>query len=187
MAAHSYAQLFFKEFLSPTSIVWKGSDVCLLVFLNGTKESILQQAAEEYPNECCGVLLGSRIHGIRNASRVIPVSNEDKVNKRNSFLIDPMAFVRIEEMAEREGLEIVGFYHSHPDCKAELSMEDQNHMIPDFSYPIVSVSKGICQELVSFVKKNLPEEIICRERIRVIRRNTNECYGICVCHTTRFC
>lgn len=138
----------------------------MLVFLNGTKESILQQAAKEYPHECCGVLLGSRIHGIRNVSRVIPVSNEDKVNKRNSFLIDPMAIVRIEEIAEREGLEIVGFYHSHPDCRAELSMEDQSHMIPDFSYPIVSVSKGICQELVSFVKKELPEEIICRERTR---------------------
>ncbi len=138
----------------------------MLVFLNGTKDQMILQAVKDYPEECCGVLVGQCTHGIRNVTRVIPVRNEKLTGKSTGFAIEPLVIMEIEEEAVENGQEIIGFYHSHPDYRAELSTEDEKYMIPDLSYPIMSVQKGSCRELVSYVKKSQREEMIFREETR---------------------
>ena len=58
-----------------------------------------------------------------------------------------MEIYRLERKYEEQGYEIVGFYHSHPDCPAVPSEEDEREMIPDMVYLIVSVNKGCLNDL----------------------------------------
>ena len=68
------------------------------------------------------------------------------------FLIDPLEIAKSELLAEKERLELIGFYHSHPDHEAVASKEDALHMIRGCSYVILSVKNGICRELRSYEK-----------------------------------
>lgn len=111
------------------------------VRLCGINDRIAEEARQKYPNECCGVLLGCladfEVREIRT------LDNAVDVDKRNvHFAISPLALYEVERLAEKSGLEIVGFFHSHPDCKAVPSSEDQAFMIPKLAYVIVSVQNG---------------------------------------------
>jgi proteasome lid subunit RPN8/RPN11 len=52
--------------------------------------------------------------------------------------------------AASRGLDIVGFYHSHPDHPAEPSRFDLDHAWPNVSYVIVSVRDRLPRELRSW-------------------------------------
>ena len=64
--------------------------------------------------------------------------------------MDPLDFVRIEQQAEEASWEVVGFYHSDPDCGAQPSREEMVHMLVGCSYPILSVDGGGCRSIRSF-------------------------------------
>lgn len=91
-----------------------------------------------YPNEACGVLLGK--DGV--VTEVVPASNERADSARNRYLIDPLAYMKIERDADKRGLQVLGIYHSHPDVAARPSQFDLDHAWPNLSYLIVSVCKG---------------------------------------------
>jgi proteasome lid subunit RPN8/RPN11 len=61
---------------------------------------------------------------------------------RNRYLIDPLAYMRIEREADKRGVDVLGIYHSHPDVAARPSQFDLDHAWPNFSYLIVSVHRG---------------------------------------------
>jgi proteasome lid subunit RPN8/RPN11 len=80
-----------------------------------------------------------------------PISNaREEQAKRNRFLIRPEELLSGERYAENRGLEVVGFYHSHPDHPAVPSQYDLEHAWPVFSYVVVSVSKGSAVDLRSW-------------------------------------
>ena len=98
-----------------------------------------------YPNEACGVMLGTK--GV--VSEVVSADNErtnapstGAESARNRYLIDPLAYLKIERAADKRGLDVLGIYHSHPDVAARPSQFDLDHAWPNFSYLIVSVAKG---------------------------------------------
>jgi proteasome lid subunit RPN8/RPN11 len=91
-----------------------------------------------YPNEACGVLLGN--DGV--VTEIVAADNERTDSARNRYLIDPLAYMKIERGADKRGLEVLGIYHSHPDVAARPSQFDLDHAWPNFSYLIVSVAKG---------------------------------------------
>jgi proteasome lid subunit RPN8/RPN11 len=91
-----------------------------------------------YPNEACGVMLGK--HGV--VTEIVSADNERTDSARNRYLIDPLAYMKIERGADQRGLEVLGIYHSHPDVAARPSQFDLDHAWPNFSYLIVSVVKG---------------------------------------------
>lgn len=68
----------------------------------------------------------------------------DNEQQTDRFAINPLDIARVEIATERQQLEIVGFYHSHPEGEAIPSMEDKCHMIAGYSYPIVAVRHGKC-------------------------------------------
>lgn len=116
-------------------------------------KDICSHAQAEYPNECCGILLGKHQTDRRTVNRIVPTENlADEEEKATHFSIDPLELIRIERLAGEEGLEIVGFYHSHPDCDAIVSQMDFLHMIEGYSYPILSVKNGKCVKVNSFEK-----------------------------------
>lgn len=93
--------------------------------------------AESTAEECCGFLLGHD-NGVRVISRVIAASNVAPGDRRVSFEIDPLEYLRAEQYAVQHGLELLGVYHSHPDCPAVPSEADLRMAHPDLSYVIVA-------------------------------------------------
>jgi proteasome lid subunit RPN8/RPN11 len=126
-------------------------------------EKIRLHGAETYPHECCGALLGrdaSAMAGIdlekdaSTASREIlalfPLVNRRDDSPRNRFSVSVDDVRSAEKAAREQGLEVVGWYHSHPDHPARPSEYDRDHAWPWYSYIIVSVQNGAPQDMTSW-------------------------------------
>src|SRR5215469_16715180 len=108
--------------------------------------SIRAHGEETYPHECCGVLLAPPIQpaapSIRVIASAVRAGNTRLDSAYNRYEIAPIELVKIEREARRQGLEIVGFYHSHPDHPSHWSATDlaEAHWIGS-SYVITSVQR----------------------------------------------
>jgi proteasome lid subunit RPN8/RPN11 len=104
-------------------------------------QAITAHAEADYPHECGGLLLGHLENG--NGKLVVetlPMENTADVETRHDrVLIDPRAVMRAERYAREKGLDVIGYYHSHPDDEAVPSQFDLDHALPVWSYIIVSV------------------------------------------------
>lgn len=118
-------------------------------------EKILAQIKLEgekaYPNECCGFVFG-RINGDKKyAEHILACSNSTVDSEQyHRFVICPEDMLNAERLARFIKLDIIGFYHSHPDCAAVPSEYDRSHALPVYSYVIVSVKNGRAEECTSW-------------------------------------
>jgi proteasome lid subunit RPN8/RPN11 len=110
-----------------------------------------QHGEETYPHECCGVLLGEAQEGVNEVKAVIRAGNTRTDSAHNRYHIAPQELVSIQRQGRERGLDIVGFYHSHPDHPARWSSTDfqEAHWL-GCSYVITSVEKGKAQQTNSF-------------------------------------
>jgi proteasome lid subunit RPN8/RPN11 len=115
-------------------------------------DSINAHGERDYPYECCGLLIGSfHPDGRKQVIETYPISNaREEEAKRNRFLIRPEELLAGERAARTKGLEVIGFYHSHPDEPAVPSGYDLDHAWPIYSYIVVSVRKGHAHDLRSW-------------------------------------
>src|ERR1044071_7802251 len=118
-------------------------------------ESLLREirahGVKDYPYECCGLMLGHYSAEGEIVTETHPISNaREESAKRNRFLIEPVELMRGERYAREHDLEVVGFYHSHPDSPAVPSQYDLEHAWPTYSYIIVSTSKDQANDLFSW-------------------------------------
>ena len=120
-------------------------------------EDILAHAKEAYPEECCGVLLGTEETGISEIHRLENHSG----NAALHFQTDPIEIYHLERESEKRGLSVLGFYHSHPDHEAVTSEEDKYYMIPELVYLIVRITGEGTAELRSY--RNIDNKIIGQE------------------------
>ncbi|QNI31773.1 M67 family metallopeptidase [Alloacidobacterium dinghuense] len=106
---------------------------------------------ETYPHECCGVLLGRSHDGMNVVEDALRASNTRTDSAHNRYHIAPQELIRIQRQGRERGLDIVGFYHSHPDHPAQWSMTDfaEAHWL-GCSYVITAVEKGAAQQTNSF-------------------------------------
>jgi len=112
----------------------------LLYLSKRLMREIETKAEESYPHECCGALLGKDDAGKREVLDVFPLVNRREDSPRNRFAITPEDFCAAEKAASDRGLELIGWYHSHPDHPALPSEYDREHAWPWYSYIIVSVA-----------------------------------------------
>lgn len=121
--------------------------------------SLRRHGEETYPHECCGVLLGAFEDGARTVREVVRAGNTRLDALHNRYHIDPAELVRIQRQARERRLEIVGFYHSHPDHPARWSTTDlaEAHWV-GCSYVITSVEKGKAAVTNSFLLAGTVEE-----------------------------
>jgi proteasome lid subunit RPN8/RPN11 len=138
-----------------------------LTLPTGLLEIIRAHGARDYPNECCGILFGKAGGKAKEVVEVVPLPNlrldpkraqevmpleaPGRESERNRFLIDPMEQLKAEKDARKRGLDVVGYYHSHPDHPAQPSEYDRAHAWPWYSYVIVSVQRGEPKALTSWV------------------------------------
>jgi len=114
--------------------------------------ALRKHGEETYPHECCGVLLG---RSVQNADNLDINTVEDAVRAGNTrtdaahnrYHIAPQELIKIQRQGRERGLDIVGFYHSHPDHPARPSQFDLDHAWPTFAYVIVSVAAGAAADM----------------------------------------
>lgn len=129
------------------------------------KAAIEKHGEETFPNECCGFILGKLNGADRNVVELMPAANDREGEAQyNRFLITPEAYMRGEKAARAKKLDIVGFYHSHPNAPARPSQYDLDHAWPVYSYIIVSIRDKVAADMTSWLLKDDrsafdPEEI----------------------------
>jgi proteasome lid subunit RPN8/RPN11 len=112
---------------------------------------IRAHGVRDYPYECCGLLLGRYGAEGKVVAETYPISNaREESAKRNRFLIEPEELIRGERYAVSRDLEVVGFYHSHPDSPAVPSQYDLEHAWPTYSYIIVATRADHAGDLFSW-------------------------------------
>ena len=118
-------------------------------------EKIRSHGAETYPNECCKTLLGrdselEKQDSVRQLLNLFPLVNRRDDSPRNRFSVTADDVRDAEKAATSQDLELIGWYHSHPDHPARPSQYDRDHAWPWYSYIIVSVQNGAPQDITSW-------------------------------------
>ncbi len=111
---------------------------------------IRAHSVETYPHECCGALLGRDRADEREVLALVPLTNRRDDSLRNRFSIAPEDVRLAEQKAREQGLELIGWYHSHPDSPARPSEYDREHAWPWYSYIIVRSEAQAAQEMTSW-------------------------------------
>ncbi|MDR3147945.1 MAG: M67 family metallopeptidase [Treponema sp.] len=114
--------------------------------------AIRAEGEKAYPNECCGFVLGTLPEtGGRKAEALIPADNAREAGEQyHRFKIEPEDFLKAEAEARARNLDIIGFYHSHPDHPARPSDYDREQALPFYSCLIVAVERGRAGALTSW-------------------------------------
>jgi len=107
-------------------------------------EKITAHAEREYPFECGGMLIGRfEADGSKAIVETLPFENaREEKDRYNRVLILPTDVLKAERYARERKLDVIGYYHSHPDDKAVPSQYDLEHALPVWSYIITSVIDG---------------------------------------------
>lgn len=122
-------------------------------------EAMRAHGEETYPHECCGVMLGKSSAEGNTVHQIVRAGNTRTDSAHNRYNIAPQELVKIQRQARALGLDIVGFYHSHPDHPAQWSPTDfaEAHWI-GCSYVITAVEKGKAAITNSFLLTGTSEE-----------------------------
>ncbi len=128
---------------------------------------IREHGARDYPNETCGAMLGLDNDADREVRVLFPLTNRRDDSPRNRFSITSDDVRAAEKAARASKLEVLGWYHSHPDHPAKPSEFDREHAWPWYSYIIVAVAAGKPADMTSWRLVDdrthyLPEEIATR-------------------------
>ncbi len=114
-------------------------------------EQMGRHAREAYPEECCGALLGEASGENARVRRVEALINRSPEERGRRYVVSPEDYGRVERNAEREGLALLGFYHSHPDHPPVPSAYDREHALPFFHYVVMAVPRGVPGEVRSWL------------------------------------
>ncbi|HSR24361.1 MAG TPA: M67 family metallopeptidase [Candidatus Eisenbacteria bacterium] len=117
----------------------------------GALREMHEHAGEGYPYEICGILMAARGSDLVTQTR--RVRNTVVERARDRYEMDPRDQIRIQRECDENGLEIVGYYHSHPDHPAQASVTDATRSWAGPVYVIVSCVKGRAVAQNAFVAR----------------------------------
>jgi len=114
---------------------------------------------ETYPHECCGILLGKSTEENLHVRQLIRAGNTRTDSAHNRYNIAPQELIQAQREGRKQGLDIVGFYHSHPDHPAQWSTTDfaEAHWF-GCAYVITAVEQGAAQITNSFLLTGTSED-----------------------------
>ncbi|GAB1539702.1 M67 family metallopeptidase [Scytonema sp. NUACC21] len=125
-------------------------------------QTIYSHAESTYPEECCGLLLGSLAGEAKTVVEVIPTENawgseaadpfgDSTASKRHRYTIAPQVMLQVQKQARDRQLNIIGIYHSHTENPAIPSEFDREYAWQEYSYIIVSVKGSKATDVKSWV------------------------------------
>ncbi len=114
---------------------------------NKQREKIQKHGEEGYPHEICGAMLGTFDEKVISVEELYRLENLRDINPERRYEVTPQDQLEAQKRADKLNLEVVGFYHSHPDHPAQPSQYDLDHAWPRYVYAIVSVRDGTAETL----------------------------------------
>ncbi|MBI2680350.1 MAG: M67 family metallopeptidase [Candidatus Solibacter usitatus] len=103
---------------------------------------MVEHARATYPNECCGAMLGSLDGGGKQVKIALPLDNVSQGSQAARYELRPEDLLRADREARRHQMDLIGIYHSHPDCGAYFSETDLKNSCPWYSFVVLSIQKG---------------------------------------------
>ena len=105
-------------------------------------EVMVAHARETYPNECCGAMLGHLDDSSKIVRVAMPLENAFAGAKAARYELRPEDLLAADRAARERSLDLIGIYHSHPDCDAYFSTTDLKNSCPWYSFVVLSIHKG---------------------------------------------
>ncbi len=103
---------------------------------------MVAHAEATYPNECCGAMLGSTDGEQKVVSVSLRLDNAAAGSQRAYYELRPEDLLRADREARERKMDLIGIYHSHPDCDAYFSQTDLKNSCPWYSFVVLSIQKG---------------------------------------------
>jgi len=130
-----------------------------LILFRDLYDDLRAHGEATYPNECCGILLGKTDTAAIRVTSLVRAGNTRTDSAHNRYNIAPEELIAAQRQARNSGLDIVGFYHSHPDHPAQWSTTDfaEAHWF-GCSYVITAIAKGKAELTNSFLLSGTTEE-----------------------------
>ncbi len=113
-----------------------------MIYIDETPwKQMVAHAEATYPDECCGAMLGS-IDEMKKVQVVMPLANVSSGSQRARYELKPEDLLEADRQARKQGLDLIGIYHSHPDCDAYFSETDLKNSCPWYSFVVLSIQQG---------------------------------------------
>ena len=104
--------------------------------------AMVSHAREVYPNECCGAMIGTIDDSAKNVTVAMPLENAFEGAQAARYELRPQDLLAADKAARQRGMDLIGIYHSHPDCDAYFSRTDLQNSCPWYSFVVLSIQKG---------------------------------------------
>ena len=114
-------------------------------------ETMVRHAEKTYPNECCGAMLGRLNGGSKLVTAAIPMENAYAGEQAARYELRPEDLLEADRQARARGLDLIGIFHSHPDCDAYFSTTDLKNSCPWYSFVVLSIQNGKFNHANSFL------------------------------------
>ena len=112
---------------------------------------MVSHAKSTYPNECCGAMIGT-IDGDNKSVKVsVPIENAFTGVQHERYELRPEDLLKADREARSRGMDLIGIFHSHPDCDAYFSETDLKNSCPWYSFVVLSIYKGEFHHANSFL------------------------------------
>jgi proteasome lid subunit RPN8/RPN11 len=114
-------------------------------------QMMVLHAERAYPHECCGAMLGHVVGERKHVVEAVPLENAYRGERNQRYQLRPADLMRAERSARERGLDLIGIFHSHPDCAAYFSETDLKNSCPWYSFVVLSVIGGKFEHAASFL------------------------------------
>ena len=102
---------------------------------------MVAHARSTYPNECCGAMLG-HVDADKRVVTAVPIENAYAGGQQERYELRPEDLLKADREARSRGMDLVGIFHSHPDCDAYFSETDLKNSCPWYSFVVISIRGG---------------------------------------------
>src|ERR1700722_14856154 len=112
---------------------------------------MVAHAEAKFPSECCGAMLGKIADDVKSVTQAIPLENSYAGEQGARYELRPEDLLEADRRARAAGLDLLGIFHSHPDCDAYFSKTDLENSCPWYSFVVLSVKGGKFDHANSFL------------------------------------
>lgn len=105
-------------------------------------QEMVRHAESTFPNECCGAMLGVIDGDEKTVKRAVALENAHQGPQQERYELRPEDLLRADREARQAGMDLIGIFHSHPDCDAYFSQTDLKNSCPWYSFVVLSIKNG---------------------------------------------